>query len=464
MKFKLLLLSALAGFSFLACEDFSTLGVSLQPDGDKITVYDSIIGISASTVRVDSVYAKTMLGALGDFYDPSFGTLNAGYACEFYPSAGFKGIDSITGGKIDSVYLHLSYSYLGDSLAPMGLTLYPVVKSLEKNYYTNVQPETFCDMNSLVTQYGYTARNMEISDSAIEALSYSHNLYIPLPQEFGQAFLDSVKSDTSYVTNISKFKENFKGLYLASTFGTGSMLYNISTKIYFYYSVPAITTTADGLSDSTYISSRMAVWAVTDEVFQLNSFKYSKLPELNVVDSVDYIISPSGVYTELTIPVKEIINGVGNKQFSTVSLELKPYLKSDWEYALPFPGTGSGTASAVSKLLLIPPDSVAAFFENQRVAGSSKANYANTATLTVENSVSAYRFTNISNIINYASDNNIDDLKLWVIPVTTATTTDSYSQYYDYATSPDLSPSGVKLNTGADNLKIRVQAYSNAEK
>jgi hypothetical protein len=449
MRTKLLFFGLLASILLVSCEDdVSTMGTSLQPDRDKMQTFDTIVGITASTVKVDSVYAKTINGSLGEYYDPSFGTLNAGFACEFYPASGFYKIDSIIGGKVDSVQLHLAYTYIGDSLAPMQMTIYPITTSLTKNYYTNVNPASFCDLNNPITRYGYTARNLEIPDSVVKELGYSsYNLYVPLPQQFGQDFLEAVTADSSIVTNLDLFREKYKGFYIANTFGTGSMLCNISTEVYFYYTLP--TKTADGLSDSTYRA--YAIWAVTKEVVQLNSFSASKLPYFNAIDSVDYIISPAGVYTELAIPIKDIVSGVGEKQYATVSLALNTYKKDEWEYTLPFPGRGTISGDLYSKLLLIPPDSVTSFFENQEVAGK----YAATTTLSASDNV--YYFDNISTLINYADDNNIDTLKLWAIPVQTTFTSSSTSSV-EYSTAYDLTPAGVKLKTTDDNLKIRVVA------
>jgi hypothetical protein len=446
MKTKLFISILSIGFILYSCEDFSNIGTSVQPDTDYVSIYDTTISITAKTIRVDSVYAKTVKGSLGNYYDPDFGTVNAGYACEFYPSVGFIDADKVESGKIDSMFLSMTYKYVGDSLAPMELTVYPLDKILEKRYYTNVEPKEFADMSNPLTRYAYTARNLEISDSLLSAVGYEYNLYIKLPNTIGNKLLDKArnKADSAIFSNLGEFRKTFPGLYMASTYGTGSMLNNINTEIHIYY------TTKD--------TTRWATLAVTKEVVQVNSFKNSNDEFLTANnDSVAYIKSPAGVYTEISIPVTEIMQGVGNKQFSTVSLSLNPYTPSDREYALPFPGSVH-TSTELSKLLLIPQDSLRNFFEKQKVADETT-----TFTAIFSTTTYTYEYPNIANAVrNFASNKpaGADTLKLLLVPVQTSWAYNSQNLAEDYATSPSLALTGVKLKTGKNDLKIRITASS----
>ncbi|MDR1372208.1 MAG: DUF4270 domain-containing protein [Dysgonamonadaceae bacterium] len=455
MKTKFITFSLLSILLLFACEeDISNIGTSVQPDEDKVSVVYKTFNIASSTVHVDSVYAKTINGSLGEYYDPDFGTLKAGFACEFYPSYGFQNINSIK--TVDSVFLSLHYKYTGDSLAPMELTVFPAVKPLEKNYYSNVNPEEFCDMSNPITRFGYTARNLAVSDSMLAEVSYDYNLYIPFPKEFGQRFLDSIKTNPSYSSNIDEFRNFFKGIYIASTYGTGSLLYNISTEIHAYYTDSVKTMTADGLSDSIYPVAKWATWAVTKEVVQLNSYKNSNDEfMLQPDDTATYIKSPAGIYTEIIIPIDSIYEKINKKQFSAVSLKLNPYPASNREYALPFPGVNKSTA-ILSKILLIEPDSINSFFLNNKVADGIK-----TYTATFDETTDSYNFENISNIVQDAIEKNPNqEMKLWVVPVQTLWTYDSNYNAVDYSTAPYLLPSGVKLKAGGENLQIHITASS----
>ena len=463
MRTKGFVICFLLGIIYISCDDtISRIGLGIQPEEDKIVVFDTTVFIDAKTIEVDSVYAKTIKGFLGEIYDPSYGVIKSSYICQYYPSVGFTDFDSIVDNKIDSVRLNITYaSYFGDSLAPMEVTVYPVIKALGNHYYTNTNPENFCDMNNPMAKYGYTARNLNIVDDILQQNGWIYYLSIPLPVEFGQEYFDRVKRGE--LTTTAEFLNFFPGTYLSTTYGTGSLLPIESTDIVLYYTRKITLENTDG-GDSSAVRVSNAIFSVTNEIIQLNSFK-NKNPDFLLEDNEEktYIKSPAGVFTELTIPIREIAKGIGKKKFSSVKLSLNAYPKDEWEYSFSFPGTwysGSSSTSSgfTSKLLLIEPDSVASFFEKKMVA-NGQTSYA-----TQFNSSSfSYEFSNIANVVQNAIDKAPEkDLKLWLIPVLTSWVTQSstYTQSIniDYMTSHYLYPSGVTLKKGGDNLKVRVIA------
>ena len=466
MKTKKIVFCLFLGIIYMACNDtVGRVGLGIQPEADKINVFDTTVLVGARTIEVDSVYAKTPNGLLGEFYDPAYGSVKSGYICQYYPSIGFPYLDSIVDNKIDSVRLNIYYSsYIGDSLAPMEVTVYPVIKALEKNYYTNANPEDYCDMDHPLARYGYTARNMNFSDSVLQLSNYYRYLSIPLPTKFGQDFLDKIRNNE--LNTLDEFLNFFPGTYITTTFGTGSMLPVDVTEMLLYYTRETNLSDENGNDSLGYVVSG-ASFTVTKEVIQLNKFE-NKNPAFLTADNPDstFLKSPAGIYTELTIPIKEIVKGIGKKQFSSVALSLTAYPPSDWTYSLQFPGTSSSmvpsltdnTTGYSSKLLLIEPDSVTNFFEMKKVADGQTS-----FTTTFNRSTYTYDFSNISNIVQNAIDKAPDkDLKLWLIPVLTTWVQQAnsygYYSYSDYMTSQYLYPSGVTLKKGGDNLKVRVIA------
>ncbi|GHV07821.1 hypothetical protein FACS1894160_1050 [Bacteroidia bacterium] len=458
MKTRLILFCLLSTFLYFSCEEgtVSNVGIGITPEGDKVNVYDTTIMITASTVEVDSIYARTTEGYLGEIYDPSYGTIKAGYACQFYPSYNFEDIDKITNGKIDSVTFTIAYSYKGDSLAPMELTIYPINQPLNKHYYTNSDPAEFCDMSNPLAKFGYTARNLNIPDAAIVDAGL-HWVSVPLPTEFGQKVLELAKQPAPNIfTSADSLLSYFPGAYVASTFGTGSILNVISTEIHFYYTTPKTIVASDGVSDSTKYVSNYASWAVTKEVIQLNSFKNNNNILLRPDSSKMYVKSPAGVVPEIIIPIREIVKGIGRKKFSSVKLILSAYPKEDWLYTLNFPGLGTISSNPYrrTQLLLIEPDSVKNFFEQQQLAKE----YTSFMT-TFDQTTYSYKFNNIANVVQNAIDKNLDqDLRLQIFPVITNFTYDNNGYIVDYSTLHDLNPSEVTLKKGGDNLSIRIIA------
>jgi len=473
MKTSRIVFCLLLGIIYMACNDtIGRVGLAMQPENDKVNVFDTTVYITARTIEVDSIYAKTPNGFLGEFYDPSYGNIKSSFICQYYPSIGFPYLDSIVNGKIDSVRLNIYYSNLiGDSLAPMEVSVYPVVKALDNNYYTDANPEDYCDMSQPLAKYGFTARNMNISDSLMQVwrtnTGYYSYISIPLPVKLGQDYLDKVKNGE--LTNIDDFLSFFPGTYITTTYGTGCMLPVDLTQIYLYYTRLTSTLMDENGNDSTGYVVSSASFTVTQEIIQLNSFENKNPAFLTAPDtSKAYLKTPAGVFTELTIPIKEIVKGIGQKKFSSVALSLKAYPNNeDWDYSLQFPGmstslvptlSSDGTTGASAKLLLIQPDSVANFFEMKKVADGQT-----TFTAQFNPSTYTYDFTNIANLVQSAIDQAPDqDLTLWVIPVQTtwvqqATSTGAYVNM-DYTTSHYLYPSGVTLMIGGDNLKVRVIA------
>jgi hypothetical protein len=310
MKTKLILFCLALGLIYIGCEDsINNIGIGIQPDTDKISIYDTTVIVEARTVKVDSVYAKTANGFLGEYYDPSYGTIKSGYACQYYPSIGFYAVDSIVDNKVDSVVLNVYYaSYEGDSLAPMELTVYKVVEELDKHYYTNVDPASFCDMNHPMAKQAYTARNLNVSDSALLANNYMRSISVPLPNKLGEDYLRMVKNGE--LKNVKDFLNFFPGTYITTTFGTGSMLNVEYTEIYVYCTRYATVRNYENTADSIALKPDVAAFTVTKEVVQFNNFKNTNdvfLLEDNPEKT--YLKSPAGVFTELTIPIREIIKG-----------------------------------------------------------------------------------------------------------------------------------------------------------
>jgi len=456
---------------YMACDDtIGRVGLGIQPEEDKVSVYDTMVYINARTIGVDSLYAKTVNGFLGELYDPSYGVIKSSYVCQFYPAAGFSYLDSIVDNKIDSVILNIGYNtFFGDSLAPMEVTVYPVVKALENHYYTNTDPTEFCDMDHPMAKYGYTARNLNISDEELKDLYYYYNITIPLPVKFGQDYLDKILKGELKTTD--EFLDFFPGTYLTTTFGTGSLLPVDKTTIVLYYTRKTTLKDVDG-NDSLAFKVSNAVFTVTKEIIQLNRFE-NKNPAFLYENNPDktFLKSPAGVFTELTIPIKEIARGIGKKKFSSVKLSIKASVRDEWTYSLQFPGMlnsvippatdESGNSGYSSKLLLIEPDSVLYFFEKKI---NKVADFQTSYTTQFNSNTYSYDFDNIANVVQNAIDNEPDkDLKLWLIPV--LTTWYLYTNPYtgqtspvDYTTSHYLYPSGVTLKKGGDNLKVRVIA------
>lgn len=449
MKIKHLILGLSLGAAFLGgCnyDDLSQVGTSIQGEEDKISVTVDTFRFEASTVLMESIYAKTDTGLLGEIYDPLYGTLKTDYICQFYCPEGFKFRYTPIDGKIDSVDFRIFYnSWVGDSLAPMRAQIFPVVKALERNYYTDIVPEDYCDMQNPLGAHTYTPFDMSVPDSIrYETNSNGQYVYFPymsirMPKELGQSFYEETINNPASFANQDSFNEFFPGLYITNTFGSGNIL-GVSLS-YFTIYYKHMLQDVDG-NDS--IARAQEVFNVTKEVIQLNRFKNTDMSHLlENNDEFTYMKTPAGICTRLVIPAAEIEKKVKGRILNDMPLTLYDMPQQDEYNFSPTPPTS---------LLLLPEDSVATFFENGKIY-NLETSFVSTYTA----SKRSHSFGNISNILKHQMENAPgEDLRLLAIPIKAKYSSNYYGQTYVSGISHFLFPSALKLRKDDDVMKVAV--------
>jgi hypothetical protein len=446
-----------------ACDDgvINPVGNTILPDEDKITVYADTFQITASTVKYDSLYARTNSGFLGEFYDPLYGRLKSDYICQFYCEDGFRFAHTPDNGQIDSVTLALDYDqWKGDPSIPMQISVYPVVRQLTKNFYTNVDPTAFCDMQSPLASQAYSARSGTVIDSTTTTttVSYLWQHTFPLPVEWGQKIYDETIDNPSSFDNQEAFNRFFPGFYITTDYGSGNILYVYTTQISVYYHY----TLQSSAGEDSIVNTR-EVFNVSKDVIQLNRFLNTNTEQLlEDNDEYTYLKTPAGIFTRLVIPSAEIGKILKNRVVNYVSVNLKYMPQEDWLYALTPP----------PYLLLIPEDSIGTFFENRNIE-NNVTSYISTYAVSSSSSVGynesgrVYPFPNLSNLLTYHIGLNPDeDLRLLAVPVnrTTGVYSNGYSSSYTYTTalSHYLAPSGLKIRKDGDHMKgVIISSYLN---
>ncbi len=450
MKFKAIIFGLIT-LAFVSCEDdLNSVGENILPEEDNISVSIDTISFNSSTISVDSIFLKTIEGCLGSFDDPVYGNVEYGYLSNFYasPDSSFK--HKVIDDRIDSVILSIAYTIgIGDSLQPMEATVYgiPEGKTIDKNFYSNVNPWDYASKDLVWAKQSYTARNMNIPDTTY-AKSSGHYIDFYLPVHVGQRLYNAWINNRDVFSDLDKFFNFFPGVYIASTSGSGNVINTYSTNLIVYYTTKIQSVLTEQV-DSTVV--RYALFRSTEEVTQLNKLESKKEDDQKLIDDVSrtYIKTPSGVITQLEIPLKKIASLTGNGgTFNNVKISLQAETQSDWQYRLPMPST----------LLLINPDSVKTFFEKARLPENTYSYAASLNSTTLK-----YDFGNISvliqNTINDLNNKGInpDDwepLKLYVMPVELKLLSNTSSS--PTITTNYFKPSGVKLKTGADNLKLYI--------
>lgn len=416
-------------------DDINYVGGTIQPDKDRVDVAVDSFMMTASTIKLDSIYSKSSSGFLGQFYDPQFGEYKADFICQFYCQEDFKFRETPKDGKIDSVQLFIYYdSYIGDSLSPMRVDVYPVVKSLEKNYYTNINPLDYADTKTSLGGQAYTPYHLNSASK--------DSVKIDLNTELGQKIYDETINNPASFKNQNAFNEFFRGIYVTNTYGMGNALKVTGTILSLYYSYDATTTGSDG-KDSAYVAKGAEFFIVTDEVIQMNRMNSYGLEELlQPNEEYTYLKTPAGVCTRLVMPGKEIHERIGNRTINNVPLSIQAMPQSDWEYASEAPGY----------LLLLPEDSLITFFEKNKTA-DLKTSF----TAQYDNKLKTYKFSNIARLLQAHNENNPEeDLNLLLVPVTVTSSSTSTSSSSSSSISHWQKPSGVVLRKDPEVMKLKV--------
>jgi hypothetical protein len=300
--------------AFYSCNDDNTIGGSLQPDQDKISVFYDTVHVSSQTVMVDSILYRSSSAYLGEFTDPFFGTTKSDYMAQMYCPRLYAFPDDVL--RIDSAYLYLYYdSWFGDSTAMMHVNVYELNNPLKvgQSYYTNLNPSTYCDKSKLLGQTAFTAGDLYSTDSVRELSTYTTVLRVPIDLSLGNRFLNDSRTNPDYFADPSNFLKYFNGLYITTDFGNGNILYVTHSEMEFCYGTYLYSETSGGLRDSFVIGA--SYFPVTKEVKQVNRFEHMDLTSYlnpgNASDSLNYIFSPAGLYTKITIPERTFTKRAG---------------------------------------------------------------------------------------------------------------------------------------------------------
>lgn len=438
MKVKHLILGIGLGAAILGgCnDDLGLVGPSIQPPEDRIPVYNDTFHIQVSTVQMDGVYARADSALLGEIYDPLYGNLKSDYMCQFYCPDNYQFKYTPIDGRIDSVEFQIYYeSSVGDTLVPMRAEIFRLTAPLKKNYYTNFDPEEYCNMQESLGMRTYTAYN----EAATEAERSYPRVTIPMPREFGQHFYDETINRPETFKNQETFNEFFPGLYVTTTFGTGNVLNVESSFMNIYYNYYIKGSTGQ---DSAVVGRES--FNVTQEVIQLSRFKNTDMgPLLQPNEEMAYIKSPAGVCLKITLPMKEITPVVKGRILNNLPLTLQAYPQEDWRYAF----------KPIPYLLILPEDSVKSFFENGKVDDKVTAFASTSFGATISQ---AYTFGNISKLVEYQIKNAPDqDVSLLVVPVGVTSTKNSYTgSSVTTAVTNYMSPAAVKVRKDEEARQI----------
>lgn len=473
MKLKIFSVAAIAAAFMASCSDTTdSIGSSLSENIDAVNVETASFDVSSRSILADSVLSRSSIGYLGKVRDPETGdNITGDFMAQFFSLENFSFPDKdklVTyddnGNKrtgivrADSCTLRLFYSsHYGDSTNTMKLTTYEMDHPMNENrvYYSNFDPlkEGYIRKDGIRKDKVYSLTDFNVAENVRDTSTYEPFITVKLNDpytdkegktynNYGTYVMQKYYDNASNFKNAYTFRNNVvPGFYFKHKAGLGNMAYIDASQLDVYYSY--------NVGDST-VHTVDVFWG-TEEVLQTTNITNDKatLSKLVADESCTYLKTPSGIFTELTLPVDDIVSGHSNDNIAGAKISLNRIsnsLSSDYTFDVP------------QTILMIPKDSLYSFFENNDIYNnrtSYVASWVKSSSSTVAGN--SYTFNNIAGIINAMakvdkSKRSADWNKVVLVPVTLTYSSTSnnnsnnYYYYYYYNTSSSSSSSPTKVS------------------
>lgn len=430
----------------------ASAGASALKDGESVVVKaDTLRNIHSTIIKATPIISTPDSFLLGECDRLHLGTIKADVLAQFACPSSWTYPDS---SVLDSVRLIMFYrSWHGDGNAPLGITIYEMdgeKLSYDSIYASDVPVSRFCSMadSTRVTQKG----RLIVASHPVDSVYYSaSSSYLPYIQfRMSDQFAEKLFAVRDFSSQ-EAFSNLFKGLYITTNYGGSTALYvfDISLEIHYHYVIltDEATNTYETFKDTKYLYAN-------NEVRQVNRYEYPDqdvvLSTLQVDTNVNYVISPANAYTQLNIPVKQIREriqvGVGSKRpyinLANLTINVlngesdKTRFQDDW-------------CSPAGTMMLIKQDSLDNFFRYGKLPDETYAMYSPlTAVLNDSDKYEyVYSFDMSTLLMKEQRDttNQMDTLRMVLIPVSVETTTTTSSSYV----------SAVRLEQSVTATKIR---------
>lgn len=456
---RLLTVLVIAALTFAACDDTTEgIGGSITNKIDNINISNSAFNVTTKSIVADSVLSRNNTGLIGKMKDPETGNYVKGdYMTQLsvLPTFSVDTLDYIkqaNNGSIeaDSCYLLVSYnaSY-GDTIAPMKVTAYEMTKPMaeDKEYYSNYDAfkvkEGWVSENNQHWSSNYNLSNTSDVKNFKIYLNKKYTKDGKTYKNYGSYIMQTYAEHPEYFKTNYKFLHNVcPGFYIKNVGGTGNMAKIWNTELIFYWTRKKTIN-----KDSTAVSIGYNRFDGTEEVLQLNKIE-NDTENLKKLASKDqekctYLKSPAGIFTEVTLPIEDIMKGHEKDTLNTATISF-PRLNNENEdnpYNFATPST----------ILMVQKDSLQSFFEKSKLADSRTsytASYSSTGTYK-----NAYTFQNIANLVSamYKNKGKGENWnKVVLVPVNVITTTQGYTTVISKI-NHDMSLASTRLIVGTDD-------------
>lgn len=452
---RLLTVLVIAALTFAACDDTTEgIGGSITNKIDNINISNSAFNVTTKSIVADSVLSRNNTGLIGNMKDPeTHNYVKGDYMTQLSVLPTFSvdtlDIKKANNGSIeaDSCYLLVSYnaSY-GDTIAPMKVTAYEMTKPMreDQEYYSNYDAfkNGWVSENNQHWSSNYNLSNTSDVKNFKIYLNKKYTKDGKTYKNYGSYILQTYAEHPEYFKTNFKFLHNVcPGFYIKNVGGTGNMAKIWNTEFIFYWK--KTIKAKDGVTDSTGIGYNR--FDGTEEVLQLNKIENDteNLKKLASQEDWTYLKSPAGIFTEVTLPIDDIMKGHEKDTLNTATISFPRLNNVDEDNPYNF--------ATPSTILMVQKDSLQSFFEKSKLADSRTsytASYSSTGTYK-----NAYTFQNIANLVSamYKNKGKGENWnKVVLVPVNVITTTQGYTTVISKI-NHDMSLASTRLIIGTDD-------------
>ncbi len=311
----ILLLITIAIFNTACDDNDSSINSAIRPQGDEIIVGTDTFHIFTQDIAAPAISAQPDSFIIGEFYSSKYGSTKAELFVQFAPPVEYEFPQSEYNPTPDSLVLLLYYyTWFGSAYAPFELSIYEMNKDdivYSQQYLSDILPSQFTDSTILMGKSIATTLDQTRIDSlGADTATVPYIRYV-----FDQTQLERFFNipESAYETE-DAFLEQFKGIYITTTYGASTLVYLNQISLYMYYSYTYEKNGVDTLVNTSII------YPANTDVRQLNRFYHADVQDIidQRPDSLNYIKSSAGIYPKLQIPIGRISqrlnDSIGDKQ------------------------------------------------------------------------------------------------------------------------------------------------------
>jgi hypothetical protein len=437
--------------SISSCSDTTdAIGSSLVASEIEV-IMDSAFTVSGRSILNQHVQSRTTTQLLGAITAPTYGELRGDYVAQLFPS---NAIDTVSVGveNVDSVKISMVFDkdgFVGDSLIPMGVEIYPLVKQLPYPIYSDFDPTGYYDASNKLGSAAYTAAGIGVSDT-VAASDYRY-ISVAMPLQMGRDIMSKYYENPALFNDPDAFAQYFPGLYVRSSFGSGRVSRITDTRWVMYYHKWQQLENSDGeLVDS--LTNHYAIYmASAPEVVSNTNINFKMAQGLDDLANAGHalIVTPAGRDVEITFPIKDVINSYRSQSGNLAVL-------NSLEFSVPADSIANGRGIEVpTTLLMVLSKNKEQFFADNDLPDDVLSFYG-----TYSSTDNEYVFDNMRSymleMMELGNDLTEEDYTFTLTPVTLITESSSYTTSTTTSgIAPTMSlPSMVDLKLDEAKIKL----------